>query len=147
MIQVCCARVDERPYAGPHMHAVDGDAHPVEIAPCGVLVAFPVEHEDRPADVGSYGVDEVIGFRGGVAAAGVVVEAETLAPLLRAARLTGHVSVGEAGALCGLDDGEVVVGGADDGRRLPAAYVDAAYVGHRAGRNGEHGEQQRHDRE
>lgn len=129
------------------MDPVDEDAHPVRVTPCGVLVAFPVEHEDRTADVGAHGVHEVIGLGRGVAAAGVVVEAEALAPLLHAACLAGHVSVGEAGALRGLDHGEVVVGGARDGRRLPTGYVDAAHVGHRAGRDGEHGEQQRHDGE
>lgn len=116
------------------MHTVDEDAHPVGITPRGVLVALPIEHVDGPADVGSHGIHKIVGFRGGIAAAGVVVEAEALTPLVRAACLTGHVPVGEA-----------VVGGAGNGRRLPAAYVDAAHVGHRAGRNGEHGEQQRHD--
>ena len=126
------------------MDSVHEDAHPVGIAPRGVLVALPVEHEHGPADVVPRPADEVVGLGGGVAAAGVVVEAEALAPLLHAACLAGHVSVGEAGALRGLDHGEVVVGGAGDGRRLPAGYVDAAHVGHRAGRDGEHGEQQRH---
>lgn len=35
----------------------------------GVLIALPIEHEDRCADVGADGVDEVVGFGGRVAAA------------------------------------------------------------------------------
>ncbi|EQW16341.1 Uncharacterised protein [Scardovia inopinata] len=140
LVQVGGGRVDERTYVGPRVDVVDEGAHPVGVAPCGVLVALPIEHEDRSADVGAHGVDEVVGFGGHVAAAGVVVEAEALASLSHAVVLAGHVPVGEAGALRGLDHGEVVVGGAGDGRRLPAAHVDSMHVGHSAGRDGEHGE-------
>ena len=69
LVQVGGGRVDERPYAGPRVDTVDEDAHPVGVAPCGVLIALPIEHEDRCADVGADGVDEVVGFGGRVAAA------------------------------------------------------------------------------
>ena len=145
--QVGGGRVGERPYPGARVHPVDEHADPVGVPPRGVLVAFPVEHEHRGPQVRADGVDEVVGLGRGVAAAGVVVEAEALAPLSHALRLTGYVAVGEAGALSGLDDGEIVIGCARDGRRLPAGHVDAVHVGHRAGCDGEHGERQRRDGE
>lgn len=117
-MQVGGARVYERPYAGSRVHPVDEHTDPAGVAPCRVLVAFPVEHEHCASQVRADGVDEVVGLGGRVASAGVVVEAEALATLLDALGLAGHVPVGEAGALRGLDDGEVVVGGARDARRL-----------------------------
>lgn len=110
------------------MDAVDEHADPVGIAPRRILVAFPIQNEHRLTHVGADGVHEMIGLTGGVAAARVMVEAKALAALLHASRLAGHVSVGEAGALRGLDHGEVVVGGASDRRGLPAGHVDAVHI-------------------
>ena len=112
------------------MDSIDEHSDPVGIAPRRILVAFPIQNEHLLTHVGSDGVHEIIGLTGGVAAARVMVEAKALATLLHASRLAGHVSVGEAGALRGLDHGEVVVGGASDRRGLPAGHVDAVHVGH-----------------
>lgn len=110
------------------MDLIDEHADPVGIAPRRILVAFPIQNEHRLAHVWADGVHEMVGLTGGVAAARVMVEAKALAALLHASRLAGHVSVGEPGALRGLDHGEVVVGGASDRRGLPAGHVDAVHI-------------------
>lgn len=92
-------------------------------------------------------VHEMVGFAGRVASAGVMVEAEAFPFALHALGLAGHGRVGVSDALSGFDDGEIIVGGAGDVRGLPAGHVDAVHVGHRRGRDREHGEQRDEYRE
>lgn len=103
-------------------------ADPVGIVPHRILVAFPIQNEHRLSHVGTDGIHEMVGLTGRVAAARVMVETGALATLLHASCLAGHVSVGEAGVLCGPDHGEVVVSGTSDRRGLPDGHVDAVHT-------------------
>lgn len=108
-------------------------------------MGLPVEHEHGPADVVPRPADEVVGLARGVVAAGVVVQAEALAPVRHAPGLRAPTGVLEADALADLDDGEVVLRGAGHVRGLPAGHVDADHVGHgdRRRTREQHGEQRR----
>jgi len=123
--------------------ALDEPANPVGIAPLGVLIGLPVEHEHGPADVVPRPADEVVGLGLGVVAAGVMVQAEALAPVGHTLGLGAPTGVLEAYALGHLDYGEVVAGGAGHVRGLPAGHVDADHVGHGDRRRAreQHGEQ------
>ena len=144
-----CGRlhVHHRPHAGERVDALNEPAHPVAVAPLGVLVGLPVEHEHGLADVVPSPADEEVGLAAGVVAAGVMVQAEALAPVGHTLGLSAPATVLEADTLTDFDDGEVVAGGAGDVRGLPAGHVDADHVGHGDRRRGreQHGDDCRDD--
>ena len=124
--------VHHGPYAGSLMDAMGEAAYPVAVAPCAVLVGFPVEDEHGAAHIRLRVGEEVVGFTYGVVAAGVMVEAEAFARICSAAGLSSPGAVDEAGALGDLDDGEVGVDLSGDGGGLPAGDVNALHVCHGA---------------
>ena len=138
-----CLHVDYGPHAGHRVHAPDEFSYPVAVAPCAVLVGFPIQYQHRAAHVRSRVVGEVVGFGGGVVTAGVVVEAEFLAGVQRALCLYTPCGVDEPGVLGDLGHGEVGLHLACDAGRLPAGHVDAVHVHHRGWHDHDH-DQQRH---